>query len=113
MAMLTISRQMASGGDNIALEIAKILGWTYFDKEVMQKVAAEEELSPEHIVDFSEDSYPIRNFWDHLLGGPDKIAMAKFHGIDDDGTVVLSTELLDEEKCLAFIQSTLYHLKDR
>ncbi|MCD6309153.1 MAG: cytidylate kinase-like family protein [Candidatus Eremiobacteraeota bacterium] len=113
MAILTISRQMASGGDTIAQEVAKILGWAYFDKELLRYAAMEAGLSTEHIVDFSEDSYPIRDFWDHLLGDSDKIALAKFKGMDKNGTILLSTELLDEDKCLAFIQSTLYYLKNR
>ncbi|MCL5038026.1 MAG: cytidylate kinase-like family protein [Chloroflexi bacterium] len=113
MPVLTISRQMGSGGDKIAQETAKLLGWSYFDKDLLRKAAAESGLSVEHVVDFNEDSYPVRDFWDRLLGGADKIAMARFKEVDENGTVILTEDLLDEERCLAFIQSTLYHLKDK
>ena len=41
MAVITISRQYGSGGDEIAARVCDILGYTYFYKNLMVKVATE------------------------------------------------------------------------
>jgi cytidylate kinase len=45
MAIITISRQVGSGSDEIASQVAKLLGYRYFDKRLMIQVAAEMGLS--------------------------------------------------------------------
>ena len=70
MAVITISRQYGSGGDEIAERVCDILGYTYFDKALIAKVAAEVgAFKEEQIVDISEDTYMMRNFMERLLGG--------------------------------------------
>ena len=59
MAVVTISRQFGSGGDEIADRVCKLLGYHYFDKALMRRIATEASLSPTEIVDFSEDNYKI------------------------------------------------------
>ena len=36
--VITISRQLGSGGDEIALKVSEILGYAYFDKSLMVSV---------------------------------------------------------------------------
>ncbi len=70
MAVITISRQYGSGGDEIAERVCDILGYTYFDKNLIAKVAAEVgAFKEEQIVDISEDTYMMRNFMERLFGG--------------------------------------------
>jgi cytidylate kinase len=68
MAVITISRQYGSEGNEIATRVCKILGYQYFDKALMAQVASEMGLSEADIVDFSEDDYQVRGFLDRLFG---------------------------------------------
>ena len=68
MAVITISRQYGSGGDEIAARLCEVLGYHYFDKRMMARIAAEAGLLPSEIVDFSEDNYKMRTFLERLFG---------------------------------------------
>lgn len=68
MPAITISRQYGSGGRKIALKVSELLGWPVFDKRLMMDVASEVGLLPADVIDFTEDDYKVRNFWDRLLG---------------------------------------------
>jgi cytidylate kinase len=68
MAVITISRQYGSEGDEIAARLCKVLGYHYFDKKLMAHVATEAGLSPSEVVDFSEDNYKVRSFLERLFG---------------------------------------------
>jgi CMP/dCMP kinase len=68
MPVITISRQYGSGAVRIAERVCELLGYTYFDKSLMIKVAAEMGISEEGVVDFSEDQYRMRNFFERLFG---------------------------------------------
>lgn len=67
MAVITISRQFGSGGDEIARRIAEILDHQLFDKRLVAKTAAEVGLSEQEIIDFSEESHKVRSFLDRLF----------------------------------------------
>ncbi len=49
MAVITISRQFASGGAKIAKMVADRLGWTLIDKEFVDRVAERVGLPPEEV----------------------------------------------------------------
>ncbi len=66
-SVITISRQVGSGGDEIALKISKILDYAYFDKNLMFRVAKSIGFSDEYISDFSEDTYKIKSLVDRIL----------------------------------------------
>lgn len=68
MAVITISRQYGSQGNEIADRVCELLGYRYFDKEMMLQVAAEMGLSADTIVDLTEDDFKMRGFLDRLLG---------------------------------------------
>jgi CMP/dCMP kinase len=70
MAVITISRQYGSEGDEIAANLCQILGYQSFDKQLMLKVAAEVGLTEGEVVDFTEDQHRVRGFLDRLLGNP-------------------------------------------
>jgi CMP/dCMP kinase len=73
MAVITISRQYGSEGDEIAANICQILGYQSFDKHLMMKVAAEVGLAEGEVVDFTEDQYRVRGLLDRLLGSPQPV----------------------------------------
>jgi cytidylate kinase len=70
MAVITISRQYGSEGDEIAANVCQILGYQSFNKQLMMKVAAEVGLTEGEVVDFTEDQHRVRGFLDRLLGTP-------------------------------------------
>ena len=43
--IITVSRQFGSGGRSVAKLIAEKLGWKYYDKELVKKIAAESGLA--------------------------------------------------------------------
>jgi CMP/dCMP kinase len=68
MPVITISRQYGSGAVQIAERVCELLGYSYFDKNLMVGVAADMGISERDVVDFSEDQYRMRNFLERLFG---------------------------------------------
>ncbi|HEY89401.1 MAG TPA: cytidylate kinase-like family protein [Thermoflexia bacterium] len=66
MAVITISRQYGSKGDEIARRVTDILGYRYFNKQLLAEVASEVGLSPAELLDFSDEKYKVRSFLDRL-----------------------------------------------
>ncbi len=60
--IITINRQFASGGREIGKRLADLMGSAYYDKELIDSVAADTGLNPEYIEKYSESalsrSYP-------------------------------------------------------
>ena len=68
MPVITISRQYGSGGTEIAKRVCSKLGYSYFDKNLMARVASEVGLAEHDIVDFSEDTYKMRSLFERMFG---------------------------------------------
>jgi cytidylate kinase len=68
MPVITISRHYGSGGIEVARRLCDILGYSYFDKTLMVRVAAEVGISEKEVVDLSVDTYKMRGFLDRLFG---------------------------------------------
>ncbi len=68
MPVITISREYGSGGTQIAQRLCQVLGYSYFDKDLMVQVAGEAGVSEANVVDFSEDTYKMRSFVERLVG---------------------------------------------
>ena len=49
LAVITVSRQFASGGARIAERVAKLLGWTLVDHEFVDRVAERVGVPPEEV----------------------------------------------------------------
>lgn len=52
--VITVSRQFGSGGRIIAQEVAKKLGWKYYDRELIEKISEKSGLSKEFIEEKGE-----------------------------------------------------------
>ena len=109
MAVITISRQYGSGGDEVATRVCEMLGYRYFDKRLMAQIASETALSDSEIVDFSEDDYKVRSFVDLLFGAstPRTVAQVRAWKEDATGARVPEVKLLDENQAIALVQATL------
>jgi len=99
MAVITISRQYGSEGDEIAAHVCQILGYQAFNKQLMMKVAAEVGLTEGEVVDFTEDQHRVRSFLDRLLGAPPLI-MTQSHTWSE-------VKLIDEADSIPLVQSII------
>jgi len=68
--IITISREFGSGGRTIGKEIAGKLGYAFYDKELIEKIAEESGLSKEYIEAHGESS-PGRNYFGYAFVGRD------------------------------------------
>jgi len=68
MAVITISRQSGSEGNEITRLLCERLGYKLFDKSMMAKVAAEMGLQPEKIVDASASTHHAKSLIERWFG---------------------------------------------
>ena len=106
MAVITISRQYGSGGDEIAARVCDMLGYRYFDRRTMANMASEFGLSADSIVDFSEEMYEVRSFLDRLRG-PRVVAQTRAWREDASGHRVAEVQDLDEDVAIRLVQGTI------
>jgi cytidylate kinase len=106
MAVITISRQYGTDADNIAARVCELLGYRYFDKGVMARMATEFGLTPENIIDFSEERYEMRSFLDRLRG-PRVVAQVRTWREDLSGRRTAAVEEMDEEQAILVVRRTV------
>jgi cytidylate kinase len=99
MAVITISRQYGSEGDEIAANVCQILGYQSFNKQLMMKVATEVGLTEGEVVDFTEDQHQVRGFLDRLLGSP-PIVMTQSHTWSE-------VKVIDEAESISLVQTII------
>lgn len=107
MAVVTISRQFASGGNEIAARACELLGYALFDKTLMAKVAKEAGLTESEIVDFSEASHRSRSFLDRLLGRQMTVAEIRTWQEDISGVRKPTVQRLTDEQAIAMVRGTI------
>lgn len=108
MAVITLSRQYASGGDEIAARVCEVLNYHHFDKRLMSKVAAEVGLSEKEVVDFSEERYEVRSFLSRLFrAGPTPAAPVNIWQEDAKGQRILTERQFDNAECVDFVRYTV------
>jgi CMP/dCMP kinase len=104
MAVITISRQYGSGGDEIAQEISRNTGFRLFDKHVLAQAAIEAGLTEQEAYDFCEDNYRTKNVFDRLFGVVRPVASVRVWKEDTSGVRTAEELALDEEQALACIR---------
>ena len=109
MAVITISRQYGSLGDEIVAQVCERLEYRYFDKVLMAQVASEMGLSETEIVDFSEDDYQARSFLERLFGRRKRhvVAAAGTGTRNNAGATAGVLKQLDEEKYIRMVRGTI------
>jgi cytidylate kinase len=109
MAVITISRQYGSLGDEIAAQVCATLpGYRYFDKEMMAQVAAGVGLRPDGIVDFSEDHYEVGSFLKRLFGRERTVAEVATWHEDASGAKAMEVAQLDEASCIRMVEGLIH-----
>jgi CMP/dCMP kinase len=86
MTIITISRQAASGGDEITLGLCRELEYRLFDKTILAAAAREEGIAEKDVFDFSDDSYQVRSFLDRIFG---RMAVLPYGGFMSDDLYAL------------------------
>ena len=108
MAVITISRQVGSGGDEVARQLCERLKYRYFDKRLMVEAAADEGISEKEIVDFNEDRYEVRSFLSRLFRASQGTVLGATPlpvGPPDKET--LGLRALDQDECVDMIRYTV------
>jgi len=105
MAVVTISRQVGSGGNAIADRVCERLGYRYFDKETLRAAAAEAGLCEDEVVDFSEENYKTRDFLSRLFSSRSRTVRHVLIREEEHGPVdALTARALDEEQCVDLVR---------
>ncbi len=108
MAVITISRELGSGGEEIARRICDTLKYRYFDKQLMIDAAAGIGLAKDHVVDYSEDRYQVQNVLARLFRpGPRPIKTIPVEQIDEAGNPVMTAETINEAQYVGLIKSAI------
>lgn len=110
MPVITISRHYGSGGIEVARRLCDILGYSYFDKTLMVRVAAEVGISEREVVDVSVDTYKMRGFFDRLFGRRRSSAWAPTGTPRSDR---LRVESLDEAASVNLVKDTIIAAYER
>jgi len=112
VAIITISRQIGSMGDELAERLSQELGYRYFDKLLMTEIAVASGLSEAEVIDYNEDNYKIKNFFEQLFNRKTPLGKITVKEKDEMGKTVITTKTFDEENSLAFTQAVIKKLVD-
>ena len=112
MAVITISREVGSGGDEIARRVCELLSYSYFDKTLMMQIATQQGISDAEVIDFSEDQYRLRGFLDALLRRSAPVATTSTWTARASGEAKVESSL-DEETASRFAATIIRGLCDR
>ncbi len=113
--IITVSRQFGSGGRSIAKLVAQKLGYAYYDKELIKKVAEQTNFDPAYIEEMGEyaPGRTLFSFSPAIAGSPH--VMGGMSAYDYlwvmQRSVIL--ELADKEPCVIVGRCADFILKDR
>ncbi len=113
--IITVSRQFGSGGRSIAKLAAQNLGYTYYDKELIKRVAEETHFDPDYIEENGEYApgrtafsfSPVFSGSAHYMGG---MSAYDFLWVVQRNVIL---ELADKEPCVIVGRCADFILRDR
>ena len=109
--IITISREFGSGGRFIGEKVAKKLGITYYDKNIIGQIAEKSGLSPEYIQENAELS-PKKGLFAYAFSGRD-ITGKSVEDMVYEAQRNIILELAEKEPCVIIGRNADYILKDR
>ena len=109
--IITISREFGSGGRFIGEEVAKKLGISYYDKNIIGQIAEKSGLSPEYIQENAELS-PKKGLFAYAFSGRD-ITGKSVEDMVYEAQRNIILELAEKESCIIIGRNADYILKDR
>ena len=109
--IITISREFGSGGRFIGEEVAKKLGISYYDKNIIGQIAEKSGLSPEYIQENAELS-PKKGLFAYAFSSRD-ITGKSVEDMVYEAQRNIILELAEKEPCVIIGRNADYILKDR
>mgnify|MGYP000830706921 FL=1 len=109
--IITISREFGSGGRFIGEEVAKKLGITYYDKDIIGKIAEQSGLSPEYIQENAELS-PKKGLFAYAFSGRDITGKSVGDMVYEAQRKIIM-EIAEKESCVIIGRNADFILKDR
>ena len=109
--IITISREFGSGGRFIGEEVAKKLGISYYDKNIINEIAEKSGLSPEYIQENAELS-PKKGLFAYAFAGRDITGKSVEDMVYEAQRKVIF-DLAQKESCVIIGRNADYILKDR
>ena len=86
MAVVTISRQVGCGREEITQILCDLLGYSYFDKSLLVSEAIKLGLTEDEIIDFSEETYKAQTLIERLFSpGGRVVKSTKVRKRDESG----------------------------
>jgi cytidylate kinase len=107
MAVITLSRQFGSGGDEIAHLICRETGYQFFNKDMIAKAAQEAGMADSGKLVFSENEYHVDSFLDRLLGRHEPLAEMRVWRESVGGERSVETMSLNEDQVLGLVQRAI------
>lgn len=109
--IITVSREFGSGGRYLGEEIAKRLGWTYYDKEIILKTAEKTGLS-EKFIEKSGEYAPAKNIFAYAFTGRNRAGSSlEDYMYSVQREIIL--DLAEQGNCVIVGRCADYILKDR
>ena len=112
MAVITISRQIGSGGDEIVDRLCQALGYQQFDKRLIVQAAAESGLSEQEASavrfdDFSDDNRKVTSFLDRLFNRNVVVFQGRVWKDPVTGGPAFEEVRLSEEAVIALVEHAI------
>ena len=109
--IITISREFGSGGRFIGEEVAKKLGISYYDKEIIGQIAEKSGFSTEYIKENAELS-PKKGLFGYAFAGRDLTGKSVEDMVYEAQRKVI-LEIAEKESCVIIGRNADFILKDR
>lgn len=110
-SVITISREYGSGGHNIAKELAKRLGYTYYDEMLIEKVAENTMLPEEYIKEYGEYEVKPNIFSNIFMSKSSRDGQLYEYLFKEQKKVI--EEIADQGNCVIVGRSADFYLKGR
>jgi CMP/dCMP kinase len=108
MAVITISRQFASGGDEVANRLCDLLGYHTFGNFQIEQAAREAGLTEQEVVDFSEENHRVRSFLDRLFENSSYMGYMGMWPDDQFALESLESIKTREERALNLVRKAIW-----
>lgn len=109
--IITISREFGSGGRFIGEEVAKKLGISYYDKDIIGQIAEQSGFSPEYIRENAELS-PKKGLFAYAFSGRDITGKSVEDMVYEAQRKVI-LEIAEKESCVIIGRNADFILKDK
>ena len=109
--IITISREFGSGGRFIGEEVAKKLGISYYDKDIIGQIAEQSGFAPEYIRENAELS-PKKGLFAYAFSGRDITGKSVEDMVYEAQRIVI-LKIAEKESCVIIGRNADFILKDR